>query len=59
VTEADRGRLSVLALPASVPKRRLVVVRRRDRWRTRLAAELTLLLAAHVRAMRRARRAGA
>jgi DNA-binding transcriptional LysR family regulator len=55
VTDDDRRRMSVHPLPASFPKRRLVVLRRRDRFQTRLARELTALLAAHTRPLRRAR----
>jgi DNA-binding transcriptional LysR family regulator len=58
VTEADRERLAVKPLPASFPRRRLVVLRRRDRFQTRLARELTALLAAHTREMRRRRPRG-
>jgi DNA-binding transcriptional LysR family regulator len=57
VTEADRGTLAVKPLPASFPRRRLVVIRRRDRFQTRLSRELTSLLAEHARGLRRARRA--
>jgi DNA-binding transcriptional LysR family regulator len=55
VTEADRARFAVLALPASFPKRRLLVLRRRDRFHSRLAREFTRLLANHA-ALRRGRR---
>jgi DNA-binding transcriptional LysR family regulator len=57
VTDGDRPPLSVKPLPGSFPKRRLVVIRRRDRFQTRLSRELTSLLPAPARATRRARRA--
>ena len=56
VTEEDRRRMAVHPLPGSFPRRRLVVLRRRDRWRSALAKELTGLLAAHTRAHRPAGR---
>jgi DNA-binding transcriptional LysR family regulator len=59
VTDADRGTLSVKPLPASFPKRRLVVIRRKDRFQTRLGRELTTLLAEHTRGLRRSKRSGA
>jgi DNA-binding transcriptional LysR family regulator len=59
VTDEDRRRLAVHAVPGSFPKRRLVVVRRRDGWRTRLSLEFTALLAKHVRPRRSAPKQGA
>src|SRR5689334_18244323 len=47
VTEADAKHLSIHEIPGAFPKRRLVVLRRKDRFRTRLAKELTALLAKH------------
>jgi LysR family cyn operon transcriptional activator len=55
VSDADRDRLAVLALPASFPRRKLLVLRRRDRFHSRLAREMTAILA---RALRRRRRPG-
>jgi DNA-binding transcriptional LysR family regulator len=55
VTDDDRGRLAVHPLPAGFPKRRLVVLRRKDRFQTRLARELTALLATHTRPLRKGR----
>jgi DNA-binding transcriptional LysR family regulator len=52
VTEADRARLAVHPLPGAFPRRRLVVLRRRDRWRSGLARALTTMLAAHTRHLR-------
>jgi len=57
VTTEDRARFSVHAIPGDFPRRRLVVLRRRDRFRTRLAKELTAALARHAR-VSRAKRAG-
>lgn len=54
VTEEDRARLAVHRAPAGFPRRRLVVLRRRDRYRSALARALTALLAAHTKALRRA-----
>ena len=56
VTEEDRRRMAVHPVPGPFPRRRLVVLRRGDRFRTRLARELTELLAAHVRAARKGKR---
>lgn len=56
VTDRDRDRLAVHPLPAGFPKRRLVVVRRRDRHRTRLSQELVTLLAEHTRPLRKPKR---
>lgn len=52
VTDDDRRRMAIHALPAAFPRRRLVVLRRKDRWRSRLVVELTTLLAGHTRALR-------
>jgi DNA-binding transcriptional LysR family regulator len=57
VTEEDRRRMAIHAVPGPFPKRRLVVLRRGDRFRTRLARELAELLAAHVRPRRGGKRA--
>jgi DNA-binding transcriptional LysR family regulator len=54
VTDADRGRFAVHAAP-SFPRRRLVVLRRRDRFQTRLARELASILAAHTKPLRKAK----
>jgi DNA-binding transcriptional LysR family regulator len=58
VTEDDRRRMAVHPVPGPFPRRRLVVLRRQDRFRTRLAKELTELLAAHVRPRRGGKRGG-
>jgi DNA-binding transcriptional LysR family regulator len=58
VAETDRERFSVLALPGSFPRRRLLVLRRRDRFHTRLAREFTKILAAHAPPARRRARGG-
>ena len=52
VTEDDRRRLAVHPLPAGFPKRKLVVLRRKDRFQTKLARELTTILAAETSALR-------
>jgi DNA-binding transcriptional LysR family regulator len=57
VSESDRGRLCAIALPASFPRRRLLVLRRRDRFHSRLAREMTAILA-ELAPGRRRRRAG-
>lgn len=56
VTDDDRRRLAVHPLPGAFPPRRLVVLRRRDRYRSRLVRELTALLAAHTKPRRAARK---
>jgi DNA-binding transcriptional LysR family regulator len=56
VTDDDRSRLAIHPLPGSFPRRRLVVLRRRDRWRSGLARALTTMLAAHTRPRRAAAR---
>lgn len=53
VTEEDRRRFAVFPLPGAFPRRRLVVLRRRDRYRSSLARALTTLLASHTRPRRR------
>jgi DNA-binding transcriptional LysR family regulator len=55
VSAADRERFAVLDLPASFPRRRLLVVRRKDRFHSRLAREFTRLLAASASASRHRR----
>lgn len=52
VTDEDRKRFAVHALPRSFPRRRLVVVRRRDRFRGKPVQRLTVILAEHSRAAR-------
>ncbi len=52
VTEDDRRRMAIHALPPTFPRRKLVVLRRKDRWRSRLVVELTALLASHTKALR-------
>ena len=59
VTDDDRRRFAVHALPGAFPPRRLVVLRRRDRYRSRLVRELTSLLAAHTKPRRAPRKTGA
>ncbi len=56
VSDLDRGRLAVHPLPAGFPRRRLVVLRRKDRHATRLSRELVAILAEHTRPLRKARR---
>ena len=53
VTDDDRKRMSIHPLPGSFPRRQLVVLRRRDRYRSGLARALTSLLAAHTKSLRR------
>jgi DNA-binding transcriptional LysR family regulator len=53
VTAEDRGRMAIHPLPGSFPRRRLVVLRRRDRYRSSLARALTSLLASHTKSLRR------
>ena len=53
IADGDRARFAVHPLPGGFPRRRLVVLRRRDRFQTRLARELAAILAAHTRPMRR------
>ena len=53
VTEDDRRRMAIHPVPGSFPGRRLVVLRRKDRFRTRLAKEMTAMLAKHTRAQRK------
>jgi len=52
VTDDDRRRMAIHPLPATFPKRKLVVLRRKDRWRSRLVVELTALLASHTKVLR-------
>jgi DNA-binding transcriptional LysR family regulator len=52
VTDDDRKRMAIHALPGDFPRRRLVVLRRRDRYRSRLVTALTALLAAHTKGLR-------
>ena len=56
VTDDDRKRMAVHDVPGSFPRRRLVVLRRKDRFRTRLAKDLTAMLARHTKAKRAGRR---
>jgi DNA-binding transcriptional LysR family regulator len=53
VTDDDRKRLAIHPLPGTFPRRRLVVLRRRDRYRSSLARALTAMLAAHTKSLRR------
>lgn len=53
VTDDDRKRMAIHPMPGTFPRRRLVVLRRRDRYRSSLARALTALLASHTKSLRR------
>jgi DNA-binding transcriptional LysR family regulator len=55
ITDDDRRRFAVHPLPGVFPRRRLMVVRRRDRYRGKLVKRLTAILAEEMKALRGAR----
>lgn len=55
ITDDDRRRFAVHPLPGEFPRRRLVVLRRRDRFRGRLVKRLTSILADHTKTARPSR----
>jgi DNA-binding transcriptional LysR family regulator len=58
VTDDDRKRMAIHPLPGDFPRRRLVVLRRRDRYRSRLVTALTALLASHTKSLRPSKKKG-
>ena len=49
VTDADRARMVIRPTPSTFPRRRLALVRRRDRRPSLLAADMLLMLAEQFR----------
>ncbi len=52
VTEDDRRKFAIHALPGSFPRRRLMVLRRKDRYRGKLVKRLTVILSEQMKAAR-------
>lgn len=59
ITDDDRRKFAVHPLPGVFPRRRLMVVRRKDRYRGKLVKRLTAILAEQMKAVRGPRPASA